>query len=93
MTHRWNPLSTEVLSTVRAPRRFMASHVDERASRSATIASTPPSVLYGLKPEFTAKRVTTDSKSELTIGVSVKGFKQYTYSTVINTSIGAQRTS
>lgn len=65
MTHGRKPLSTEVLSTVRTAGRFMASHVGERASRSATIASTPPSVLYGLKPEV--KCVTADSESELRV--------------------------
>lgn len=56
----------------------MASHVGERASRSATIASTPPSVLYRLKPEFSITSVTTDNESELTMDVSVQGFKQFT---------------
>lgn len=52
----------------------MASYIGERASRSATIASTPPSVLYGLQPEFSVTTV-----NELTtMDVSVQGFKQYT---------------
>lgn len=56
----------------------MASHIGESTSRSAAIASTPPSVLYGLKPEFIGKCVTIDSESELTIDVSIQRFKQYT---------------